>query len=140
MQRYQWSSHDSIILYRYTFSHAYIPVEPPTPPIFLQPEVIAESTNRHAIVYRFTWLRTNNERCDLNHVLFQINEQPPIIIMNSTELTLPLSYGKHNVSIIAVDRCNQQSPANALAMDVQPVIERKCRLNTFIIPYSLSVQ
>jgi hypothetical protein len=39
-------------------------------------------------------------------------------VNTSTEITLPLSYGEHNVSIVTVNRCNKDSEANALQLDV----------------------
>ena len=51
---------------------------------------------------------------------FQVDQQPPIILMNDiTEVILPLSYGKHIVSIVAVDRCNRQSQADVRQLKVQ---------------------
>ena len=64
-------------------------------------------------------LPANIENVDITHFKFQLDQEPPIILTNSsTEIILPLSYGQHSISIAAVDRCNQQSQANILQVDV----------------------
>lgn len=78
-------------------------------------------SNSDNIIYRFTWdLPANIENIDLNHIEFQVDQQPLRILSNTTtEILLSLSYGKHNVSIVAVDRCDQQSQATVLQLEVE---------------------
>ena len=71
-------------------------------------------------MYRFTWeLPANNESIDIKLLRLQIDDEPPTILVgNSTEIMLPLSYGQHSVNIVAVDRCNEQSKTSVLNLDV----------------------
>ena len=96
--------------------------EPPTRLTFLgHGKVIAENSTSGVKVYNFTWLLpANSESIDIKHMKFQVDQQPPIILMNNTtEIILSLSYGKHNVSIVAVDRCNRQSQPDVRQLQVQ---------------------
>ena len=96
--------------------------EHPTPPTFLQSKVIAENSTSGVKVYHFTWkLPTNNESADIKYIKFQVDEEPLItFVSTSTEITLPLSYpGEHNISIIAVDRCDRESKASILSVNIQ---------------------
>ena len=65
-------------------------------------------------------LPAKNESTDISHLKFQLDDEPPVILMsNSTDIILPLSYGQHNASIVAVDRCNRTSDSSVLQVDVQ---------------------
>ena len=94
--------------------------ERPTPPTLLEPDFIAENPAIGVKVYRFTWeLPANNESIDIKLLRLQIDDEPPTILVgNSTEIMLPLSYGQHSVNIVAVDRCNEQSKTSVLNLDV----------------------
>ena len=69
-------------------------------------------------MYRFTWELPIN--IDIKHLKFQLDNESPITLVNtSTEVVLPLSSdGEHNVSIIVVDRCHQESEASILQLNV----------------------
>jgi hypothetical protein len=71
-------------------------------------------------VYRFSWeLPENIENVDIRHFKFELDNESSITLANtSTEIILPLSYGEHNVSILVVDRCNKDSEAITLQLDV----------------------
>ena len=96
--------------------------EPPTPPTFLPTEIIAENLASGINVYRFRWqLPANIENTDIKQMKFQVDQQLPILLMNnSTDIILPLSYpGQHSVNIVAVDRCDRQSQATILQLQVK---------------------
>ena len=116
------------ISYLYTHNIVAIPIiiilfkfaEPPAPPTFAQPTFIAENASDGIKVYRFNWeLPANFENVDINHFKFQLdNESSITLARNITGIVVPLSYGEHNVRIVAVDRCGQESEANILHLDV----------------------
>ena len=70
-------------------------------------------------VYSFTWqLPANIESVDLSYFEFQLDQQAPIILKNNS-IILPLSYGEHNVSVVAVDWCDRKGQASFLQVNIQ---------------------